>query len=354
MMDSYKKPTIKDVAREAGVGIGTVSRVLNDSDLVSTETRERVLAAVQSLGFKPNRHARSLPQKTRIPRIGVLTPFISYHSFVERLRGVQRALNATTAQDGTSYELLLYNVPSADHYHQQFEHILQQRSVDGFLIIYLPVLQQQHEALLVADVPYLCLGDVRGETPWLLAIDNALGGYLATRHLLDLGHRRIAYVGDDYPDDYDFPTSRDRQAGYEQALREAHIEPISNYIRLGLHGRDVARKLALELLALPKPPTAIFAMSDVQALGCITAAREMGLRVPEDVSVIGFDDIEISEYAGLTTIRQHLETSGYMGMKHLLRQVANRQAGQPLDGDLPRLPPLEIIERQTTAVPGTK
>jgi LacI family transcriptional regulator len=160
-----------------------------------------------------------------------------------------------------------------------------------------------------------------------------------------LGHTRIAYVGDSLEDEYGFTTSLDRYQGYRQALERhgLHIRP--EYIRLGEHGRDVAQRMTAELLALPQPPTAIFAMSDLQAFGCISAVKNAGLRVPEDISVVGFDDLEISHYAGLTTINQHLQDSGRIAAECLLR-LFNYERITP-----PELPPAELVIRQTTAAP---
>ncbi len=321
--------------------MGTVSRVLNNSQQVSTETREKVLAAIAKLGFRPNRIAQRLSRGTRVQNIGVILPFITSPSFVERLRGVQMALS----EDDNEYELILYNVSSPERYQAQLATIAQQRLVEGLLVISLDVSQEHREMLTQAGIAFVGVRGL-GSNSWpCVGPDNVAGGKLATEYLLSLGHTRIAYVGDDFPDEYSFPTSQDRFTGYASALEEHGIEVNLDYVRLGRYGRDEAKRLTAELLELADPPTAIFAMSDVQALGCISAIREAGLRVPEDVSVIGFDDIEISYYVGLTTVRQHLVESGRLGMRYLLQLL--REDG----GDVPRLPPLEVIERQTTAPP---
>ena len=139
-----------------------------------------------------------------------------------------------------------------------------------------------------------------------MVIDDVAGGELATRHLLELGHRRIAFIGDKPADPFRFQSSRDRTHDYRSALESAGIPIRADYVREGTQSRHVARSIADELLRLPDPPTAVFAASDVQALGVLEAARDLGVDVPEQLSVIGFDDIEIASYAGLTTVRQRL------------------------------------------------
>jgi len=184
----------------------------------------------------------------------------------------------------------------------------------------------------------VCSGEVNCISP-----DNVQGGYLATQHLLALGHRRIAYVGDEFPNAYGIPTSQLRYDGYVRALTEYDVPYRADYVRLGLHGEETAHKLTTALLTLPEPPTAIFAMSDIQAVGCILAIGEAGLRVPEDVSVIGFDDVQFSRIIGLTTIRQHLERGGFLGMQLLLEMLVTPDHVAPR-----QLPPLELIVRDTT------
>ena len=334
-----KKPTIRDVAKKAGVGIGTVSRVINNSPQVKAETRAHVLASIQELGFRPNVAARSLPRKTEIHNIGVITlPFVNYHSFVERLRGVQQVLSTTDNE----YELVLYNVSSLDHFNERMASITQTHSVEGLLIIDLEVSETQQNALEQAGIPFVGIGNFQHVTWPCVGTDNIEGGYLATRHLLAHGHTHIVYVGDVFFDQYGFPTSKERFWGYERALKEYSISVKDEYVQLGPHDYNAARELTKAALDQMEPPTAIFAMSDIQALGCMAAAREKGQRVPDDLSIVGYDDLELAQHTGLTTVRQHLEMSGRMGVEYLL-QLLNGQDVAP-----PSLPSLEVITRQTT------
>ena len=332
-------PTIYDVAKTAGVGVGTVSRVLNNSTRVSPETQEKVLSAIRVLGFRRSKAARQLSTGIQHRNLGVILPFITHPSFVERLRGIQLALD----DQDNDFNLVLYNVSEPDRFHEQLLAIVEQAAVDGLLIATLTVSAEQRELLTQASIPFVtlsdaCTGDVNCISP-----DNDQGGYLATQHLLELGHRRIAYVGDEFPNVYGFPTSELRYEGYRSALKDYDVPYRSDYVCLGKHGEDTAYRLTKRLLALPEPPTAIFAMSDIQAVGSILAIREAGLRIPEAISVIGFDDVQLSRYIGLTTIRQHLEQSGYLGIQLLLDMLTTP------DNIVPRqLPPLELVVRETT------
>jgi LacI family transcriptional regulator len=332
-------PTIYDVARAAGVGVGTVSRVLNNSTRVSPETQEKVLTAIRVLGFRRSNVARQLSTGIQHRNIGAIMPFITHPSFVERLRGMQLALN----DQDNDFNLVLYNVSEPDRYHEQLVAIVEQATVDGLLIATLTVSDAQQDLMAQAGIPFVTLSDACTGELHCISPDNMRGGYMATQHLLELGHRRVAYVGDEFPNAYGFPTGELRYNGYRSALKEYDAPHRSEYVCLGAHGEEAAHKLTEHLLALTEPPTAIFAMSDIQAVGCILAIREAGLRVPEDISVIGFDDVQLSRFIGLTTIRQHLEQGGYLGMQLLLDMLAAQDNVHPR-----QLPPLELIVRGTT------
>jgi LacI family transcriptional regulator len=340
------QPTIRDVAKKAGVGIGTVSRVLNNSPKVTPATRQAVLEAIAALGFRPNNVARALPRKARIHNLGVITqPFTSFYPFAQRLRGVQFALRELDSD----YEVVLYNVSSLPHYEERLRTIVQSGTVDGLIIIDLDLFDEQKQMLRDANLPFVGINHFR-ERDWpCVGTDNYAGGYLAARHLIDLGHRDIAYLGDLFVDLYEFNTSYERFTGFKRAMNEYGMSVPEAYIRLGFHDYQIAKEQAAELFALPKPPSAVFAMSDNQAFGCLAAAREAGLRVPQDVSVIGYDDLEVSLHVNLTSVRQHLELSGRVALEYVLRLLKG-EAVAPTP-----LPPLEVIPRGTTGpVPSSR
>lgn len=332
-------PTIYDVAKAAGVGAGTVSRVLNNSTQVSPETQEKVLAAIRELGFRRSKVARQLSTGVQHRNVGAIMPFITHPSFVERLRGMQLALD----HHGNNFNLVLYNVSEPDRSPEQILNIVEQVAVDGLLIAALNITAEQQELLTQNGIPFVTLSDAREDHNHNISFDNVHGGYLATQHLLELGHRRIAYVGDEFANIYGFPTSKLRHQGYQNALEAYGVAYAPELVCLGTHGEEAAHQMTKQLLSLPDVPTAIFAMSDIQAVGCIRAIREADMRVPDDISVIGFDDILLSRHVGLTTIRQHLEQSGYLGMQLLLDMLVTPERITPR-----QLPPLELVVRETT------
>jgi DNA-binding LacI/PurR family transcriptional regulator len=177
--------------------------------------------------------------------------------------------------------------------------------------------------------------------------DDVEGGRMATRHLASLGHELIAFMGDDPANPFGFTSSAQREKGYREALSQAGIRLRRSLVKHGSHDRQVGRRLAEALLAQRVRPTAIFAASDVQALGALEAARAAGLRVPQDLSVVGFDDIELSGYAQITTVRQPLFESGSLGAELLLTALNGEQDGDRRVHELP----LELVTRETTGPP---
>ena len=331
--------TIADVAAYAGVGAGTVSRVLNDSPRVSDETRARVREAIDTLHYHPSPLARGL-SRGRCQTLGVVVPFFTHASAVERLRGVVAEV------DASHYDLVLFNVESPVHRDDHFRSLTRRDRADGLLVVSLPPPDLELKRLLAADVPVVLVDAVGKGVPAVIT-DDVEGGRLATRHLVELGHTRIAFIGDDPHNHFGFTSSTKRERGYGEVLAAAGIKPRRSFVRYGAHDRTVARGLAARLLALRPPPTAVFASSDVQAFGVLEAARAAGLTVPGDLSVVGFDDIEVSSYAGLTTVRQPLFESGRLGARVLLDALAGESRPAPVRHPLP----LELIVRTTTAPP---
>ncbi|HEC21679.1 MAG TPA: LacI family transcriptional regulator [Chloroflexi bacterium] len=332
--------TIRDVAKRAGVGVGTVSRVLNDHPSVSEETRQKVLAAIEELDFHPSPVARQLSAGGKTLAIGIIAPFFTRPAFVGRLEGIEAVL----AQ--SEYDLVLYNVETPEQQASLFRKVPYERRVDGLIIISLTPSNEDVKRFERYGMPVVLLDTSHPDLP-SITIDDVDGGKQATRHLVELGHRRIAYISDPLDNPFGFRSSALRLEGYREMLAECGIEFRPDYHRQGEHGRHVAHHLTQELMALPDPPTAIFAASDTQALGAIEAIRQMGLRVPEDISVIGYDDIEVAAYVGLTTIRQPMYQSGVESVKALF---------QLLDEENPSLPasytlPVQLIERETTGPP---
>ena len=325
---------IADVAARAGVGVATVSRVLNGHANVRPATRDRVLDAIRTLNYRPSSVARNLSlQRTMV--VGVLLPWFTNPSAVQRVRGIVDGLS------GSPYDLMVFDIESEDRQRRAFELFDRGDRADGLLVVSTNPPDLEVERINAAGLPCILVDGVHASLP-SIAVDDVAGGEMATRHLIELGHRRIALIGDP-PPEFRFDWSRDRTRGYEQALSRAGIDVRPEYVREGTRLLHVARGIAAELLALPERPTAVFAASDTQAFGTLEAARSLGIRVPEELSVIGFDDIEVASYVGLTTVRQPLFESGRRGAELLLRALSGRQ----VDVRTERLP-LELVVRSTT------
>ena len=325
---------IADVAARAGVGVATVSRVMNGSASVRPATRERVLDAVKALNYRPSSVARSLSlQRTMV--VAALLPWFTNPSAVQRVRGIVEGLSSS------QYDLMVFDIESEARQRRAFELFDRGDRADGLLVVSTLPPEPEVERIRAARIPCILVDAVHPALP-SIAVDDVGGGELATRHLVELGHRRIALIGDP-PPEFRFEWSRDRTHGYERALRRAGIAMRPEYVREGTRLLHVACAIAAELLSLPERPTAIFASSDTQALGTLEAARRLGIRVPEELSVVGFDDIEVASYVGLTTVRQPLAESGRRGAELLLRALG----GRPVDLRTELLP-LELVVRGTT------
>jgi len=332
--------TIATVARRAGVGVGTVSRVLNGAPGVAEKTRTRVLEIIRELDYAPSQVARNL-STGRSSSVAAVVPFLTHPSAVERLRGFVRALTAAR------YDVTLHDVELREQRDDRLRALAGPGSTaDAAVIVSLPPTDDEVRHFLDAGKPVVLLDAQHPLLPSIV-IDDVAGGRLATGHLLELGHRRIAFIGDTPANPYGFTSSVNRRTGYLDALAEHGITPPPAYIKEGEHDRLVAARLFDELLEDgPEPPTAVFVASDTQALGVLGAARARGLRIPDQLSVIGFDDIETAELVGLTTVRQPLEESGRRAAQLLLDALS----GRPPEAALETLD-LTVSVRQTTAPP---
>jgi DNA-binding LacI/PurR family transcriptional regulator len=331
--------TIRDVARRAGVGIATVSRVLNGSPSVSEETRARILEAIEALNYTPNPIARRL-STGRTLTIGVIVPYFTLPDFVRRLQGVQSALVAS------AYDLVLFSVESPAQRDKYLLDLPRQTRVDGLLVLSLAISDSHLGRFTNAGIPVVLVDDDHPQAN-RVTVDHTAGAQAAIAHLLGLGHRRIAFIGDLSEQPLGYPGAEQRLQGYLSALDSQGIEPPPDYIQSGKPGREAARQMARQLFALADPPTAIFAATDTQAIGALEAARAAGLRVPEQLSVVGYNDIRDAEYLNLTTIHQPLFESGARAVELLLSQIESPQPE-------PRQVRLEtrLVIRQTTAPPG--
>lgn len=330
--------TIRDVAKKANVGVGTVSRVINDSPAVREETRLKVLAAIDELDYIPNPIARRLSTGQTLT-IGVILPYLTMPSYIERLRGVQNTLA------DSEYDLVLFAIENPTQRDAYFQNLSLKSKVDGVLLISLPPNNEQAHRLASSNIPTVLIDAYHPELCCVYP-DDIQGGRIATQHLIDLGHRRIAYLCDFLRTPF-HPSMRLRFQGYQEALAAANIPYNPVYLMEGERGRINARVMAKALLSLDPPPTAVFAASDTQAIGTLEAAAEMGIRVPQDLSVIGYDDIRDAEYVNLTTVNQHLDQSGVEGANMLLELLASPRHPARREQTLA----VDLVVRATTSHP---
>jgi DNA-binding LacI/PurR family transcriptional regulator len=336
MSPTKKSPTIYDVANLSGVSISTISRVLNAPDKVNSETRKRVMDAIDQLGFIPRAEARAHAlQNTN--RIGVLTPFFTAPSFVQRLRGVASALSKE------NYELVIYPVDSMDHLQGYISSIPLMRNIDGLIIMSLSLGDQDAQRLFNNGMETVL---IEYSHPRLnsIVIDDIHGGQLVGEYLINKGHKIFAFLGDiEPPEKFAIHPVKSRLMGFEQVLHEADLSLPKAYIRSSPYTQKEARQAAYELLSLPKPPTAIFAASDIQALSVMKVARQLNIDVPDDLAIVGFDDTDVAEHVDLTTINQHLDESGRLAAEILLSRI--NESSRPLQHiNLP----LKLVERMST------
>jgi DNA-binding LacI/PurR family transcriptional regulator len=296
---------------------------------------------MEELGFSPSPAARRL-SLGRTLTVGVVVSFLTRPQAAERLRGVDAVLT------DSEFDLVIYNVESVQKRDHYLGTLVQSQRTDGLIVMSLPPPDSAVPMLGRGPVPVVFI-DVH--TPSIAAMprvvgDDAAGGAMAARHLLELGHTAIGFVGDALHDPFGFTSSHDREQGLTDELARAGISIPDPWVGHGAHGRYEARDLAYQMLTADRRPTAIFTASDTQALGVIAAAREIGLHVPDDLSVIGYDDIEAADYVGLTTVRQQLLESGRRGAEVLLAEIGSRSEEPPVVHLAP-----ELVVRATTAPP---
>jgi DNA-binding LacI/PurR family transcriptional regulator len=321
VMRSSRQANIADVAAASGVGVGTVSRVINGAANVREATRLKVLAAVEQLGYQPSHLASSLARGSA-RTVAIVVPHLTAPSVVQRLAGALTVLNAE------GYETVVCSVDSPVQRDHFLSSLPRRHRTDGVMVVSLPLRAGQVGAFGRAGVPLVTVDvSVRG-VPHTV-IDNVAGGRLAVEHLLALGHTRIGFIGDrvtrNTARSLGFTASDRRLDGYRRALAAAGSPGDCDLIRVGPHGPAHAEAYTTELLELPDPPTAIFAASDTQAMGVLAAADRLGVAVPSQLSVMGFDDIELAALVGLSTVRQPLEESGAEGARRLCALLRGEQ-----------------------------
>lgn len=326
-------PTIYSVAREAQVSISTVSRVLNTPHLVKQETRKRVLTAIEHLGYVPRAEAQAHAKKLH-GRVGVLTPFFQHPSFVQRMRGIASVLAVN------SYELVIYPVESFDQIYHYLETVRINRRLDGLITMALSMEDSTVKRFMKNDFPVVLIETDHHDLN-SVRIDNIQGGRLAAQFLLQKGHSEIAFIGDGDLPDYSLRPSDERLIGFREILQGQGLT-IPNDWCIFPAPHEVHDQVKA-ILDSPNRPSAIFAASDELAMQVLMLARRKMLTVPDDLAVIGFDDLDFAKYIGLTTISQQLDESGRIAAELLMTQI--KEQLNPAESIELRL---SIIERDTT------
>ena len=312
--DNSEKVTIYDVAEHAGVAISTVSRVLNDSRDVSDTTRSKVMAAIDELQFRPNRTAKTLAQRTtRTLAVAVPTFTTPFHN--ELLKGIRSQLG------NVDVDLLLCDLAWAAP-EATLMNFLNRGAMDGLLLAGLPVSDDVSKELQKLGAPVVLIGSQRPEFDsfyW----DDRQGGRLAVNHLIERGHERIGMI----TTHMESTLRNARVQGYKMALRDADLPVRDDFIVTGRTEKhagfsEESGYEAMEaLLDLQDPPTAVFASSDVQAIGAWQAMRHHGLDAPDDIALVGYDDIKVSRFIGLSSIAQNMHDVGEQATDMLLRRI---------------------------------
>ena len=319
--------TIYDVAKKAGVGIGTVSRVINNSPQISPATREKVLKIIRELKYQPSAMAQSLARK-KSNIIACVVPRFTGYFYFEVLNGIQQALS------NYGYDLILYNVDKLEKKEEILKRTIRERKVDGVLLISMPISDKLVSRFRESKLPIVIV-DSYHNTLDSITVENKEGAFIATEHLIKLGHKQIGMINGCLSS----VPAINRLEGFKAALNKYNI--VCNdtlVINVSLNGdpealyNDGFNKLAgykamTNLLELKEDrPTAVFVSSDIQATGAIKAIREYGLKIPNDITIVGFDDIELSEYLGLTTVHQPMYEMGKLAVDRLMDKIAGKDS----------------------------
>ncbi len=327
-------PTVYDVANKAGVSIATVSRVMNTPEMVREGTRKKVLKAIDELQYVPKAEAFVRARKM-VGRIGVLTPFFTHSSFIQRMRGIAEAIK------NIPLELVIYPVDSIRRLEEYLAMLPITKRLDGLIIISLPITDNDVQRLIATKLETVI---IEFEHPSLSAIliDDRNGGALAAEYLIKKGHKLCAFIGSGELPEYSMHPEDRRLSGFRQVLESNGLNLPPEMVRFPAMSYEDIRKEFQHLIQLPQPATAIFAATDDLAIRILRAAHEFGVTVPQDMSIIGFDDIDMAEQIGLTTISQSLDESGRMAVELLLARLNNpsRSVQSNKIG-------LKVIERET-------
>ncbi len=328
------KVTIRDVAAHVGVSHQTVSRVINNSERVRPETRALVEAAIEELGYSPNAIARSMA-RGRTCTLACISPNLTDFNFASIIEGAKAEVRKH------DYFLIASSAPTEEEFSRLVEELFTSRRAEGLFVIN-PYADGRHN-LLPPGAPTVFVGarPRKRDTVSSVALDDVGAARQATQHLIELGHRRVATITGPMVED----CSQDRCSGYEKALQDNSINPDPSLVIAGDWAATSGYQALQQLIKLPSPPTAIFAQNDRMAIGVLRAARELGISVPDELSVIGVDDMPLSSYFDppLTTMHQEPLSIGRDAARLLIDTVEERETSP-----IHLLQQAQLIQRQST------
>lgn len=313
-------PKIKDVAKQAGVSVTTVSRVLNGEKYVKDDLKARVKRAIDELGYTPSHIARSLVlKKTNL--IGVIVPDITSSFYSTILSTIEKTASLN------DYNLIVCNIIEDTDKELKYLQVFKQMRVDGIIIMHEKLSEEIRELIQNLDIPLLFSSVKPAEQQFVsVIIDDYAAAYEATRYLIGLGHSRIGFIGGDMRD---VTSGQNRYAGYCNALTDSGIPIKEEYIRFGDYKTQSGYDLMKEILACEISPTAIFAVSDDMAVGAMNCLHDHGLKVPDDLSMVGFDGSQLTEQVRprLSSMEQPILEMGKVTVEKLLDMISDHAEG---------------------------
>lgn len=330
-----RQSTIYDVARLAGVSSATVSRFLNEPDRVAQEKRERIQAAITELNFVPKADAVA-KARSAYRKIGVVAPFFTQPSFMERLRGISAVLSAE------HYELVVYSIDTMEDLVNYVQMLVNTQRLDGLILLCVQLPADVLDLLRGASFP-VCFVENEYEDFDCVVVHNLQGGQKAAQFLCEKGCKKPGFIGEKSMLEYAVNATEERLRGFKFYCANNGIVIPENHIWLGEFSEGSLDEGITKFLEQEDLPDGIFCSSDVIAARLIRIALTKGISVPRQIRVIGFDNIDIAEYIGLTSVNQNLEDSGKMAARLILMRIKDRERGSVV-----MKVPLSVIERETT------
>lgn len=309
-------PKIKDVAKKAGVSVTTVSRVLNGEKYVKDDLKAKVKRAIDELGYAPSHIARSLVRK-KTNLIGVIVPDLTSSFYSTILSSIEETASLN------DYNLLVCNIIEDTDKELKYLNVFKEMRVDGIIIMHEKLSEDIRSFINKLDIPVI-FSSVRPLDHKFVSviIDDYEAAYDATRYLIELGHERIAFIGGDMRD---ITSGQNRYVGYRNALKDQRVRIVNDYIRFGDYKTQSGYNLMKELLACEPRPTALFAVSDDMAVGAMNCIHDHQLKVPDDISIIGFDGSQLTELVRprLSSMEQPIQDMGKITVDTLIELISD-------------------------------